>query len=412
VRVVRTCVVEVVGGKDAGKRGRLERPCYRVGSGEGNDLVLSDETVSQQHLEVNVEPDGFRIVDLGSSNGTYAGSAKVGELTVVEETLLQLGETSLRITPTQEEAEVPTSEATSFGKVLGTSVAMRELFEQLEAVAPSDCAVLLEGETGVGKELVAESLHEQSRRAAGPFVVVDCGALAASIIEGELFGHVRGAYTGADSERAGLLEEANGGTLFLDEVGELPLGLQSKLLGALERKVVRRLGANESRPLDLRVIAATNRNLAREVNEKRFRADLFFRLSVVRLRIPPLRERLSDLPVLAHAFLDGLRARYGDALPPSLSALALAKLAAQPWPGNVRQLRNAVERVALQTDRDAEREEPFSEMRAKVLDEFERNYFKQLLAEHGSSLRNVARESQLDRRYLQRILRRHGLTSS
>jgi DNA-binding NtrC family response regulator len=406
---VRTCEVEVVRGPDAGMRERIAQPLFRIGTGEANELVLSDETVSQQHLEVAIVPAGFRIFDLGSSNGTYLGSAKVGELTIVDEVLLQLGETMLRIAPTDDEAEVPASTATTFGKVRGESVVMRELFAQLAALANSDCAVLIEGETGTGKELVAESLHEASRRAGKPFVVVDCGALTSSMVEGELFGHARGAYTGADSDRAGLLEAAHEGTLFLDEIGELPLPLQAKLLGALERKSVRRIGENKARAIDVRVLAATNRNLAREVNEKRFRSDLFYRLAVVRVRVPPLRERLGDLPLLASEFLASLGGRYGEALPTELSALALARLAAQPWPGNVRELRNAVERVALQLAHVDDTIETYFETRARVQDEFEHGYFARLLESKGANLRNLARITQLDRRYLSRLLKRHGL---
>ena len=411
VRLVRTCQVQVVAGADAGKKGLIARPVYRIGTHESNDLRLHDETVSKEHLQIAVEPDGFRVTDLSSSNGTFLGSVRLGELTLIEAVTLQLGATSLRLEPSQEEAEVPSSPRTRFGSVIGASVAMRELFAQLESVAKSDCSLLLEGETGVGKELVAESVHRESMRAAGPFVVVDCAALVGELVESELFGHVRGAFTGADRERRGLLEAAHGGTLFLDEVGELPLGLQKKLLGALERKRVRPIGATAARPIDIRVLAATHRDLAREVNAGRFRADLFYRLAVMRLRIPPLRERLEDLPLLADAFLSELRARHGEAVPAELSALTLARMAAQPWPGNVRELRNAFESVVL---RAAERsdvpvEEPYFDLRARVLDEFERSYFEGLIGEHGRNVRKLARATQLDRRYLQRILRRHGL---
>src|SRR5438270_2491545 len=213
VRVLRTCLIEILAGPDAGRRERLERPHYRVGTQASNDLVLTDETVSKQHLEIAVVSDGYRISDLDSSNGTFAGSMRLGELTVIEPVTLQLGNTTLRLSPTDEEAEVPASSHTQFGLVRGRSLAMRELFEQLEAVAQSDCSVLLEGETGVGKEHIAEALHQQSARARGPFVVVDCGAMVGELMQAELFGYVRGAFSGADRAREGLLESANGGTL-------------------------------------------------------------------------------------------------------------------------------------------------------------------------------------------------------
>jgi transcriptional regulator with GAF, ATPase, and Fis domain len=411
VRMVRTCQVEVVAGADAGQKGHIARPRYRIGTHESNDLQLHDETVSKEHLQIAIEPDGFRVTDLSSSNGTFIGDVRLGEATLIQPVTLQLGATSLRLEPSEDEAEVPSSPRTCFGSVVGASVAMRELFAQLESVASSDCALLLQGETGVGKERVAESVHQESARAAGPFVVVDCAALVGELVESELFGHVRGAFTGAERERKGLLEAAHGGTLFLDEVGELPLSLQTKLLGVLERRQVRPIGATAARPIDVRVLAATNRDLAREVNAGRFRADLFYRLAVVRLRIPPLRERLEDLPLLADAFLSELRLRYGEAVPEELSALTLARMAAQPWPGNVRELRNAFEAVALRAVEASAPavEEPYFDVRARVLDEFERSYFEGLLHEHGRSLRKLARVTQLDRRYLQRILRRHRL---
>jgi DNA-binding NtrC family response regulator len=421
VRVLRTCRVEIVAGPDAGRHERLERPLYRVGTQAGNDLVLTDGTVSKQHLEIAVVPEGYRISDLDSSNGTYAGAMRLGELTVIEPVTLQLGNTTLRLSPTDEEAEIPASQHTQFGNVRGKSLAMRELFEQLEAVAQSDCSVLLEGETGVGKEHIAEALHQQSARARGPFVVVDCGALVGELMQAELFGYVRGAFSGADRAREGMLESANGGTLLLDEVGELPAQLQTKLLGAVERRKVVPLGANTPRSIDVRIIAATNRNLGREVNQGRFRADLFYRLAVVRLHVPSLRERREDIPILVQGFLENLRARYGERVPESLSALALAKLSAHDWPGNVRELRNAVERAALrvkQSEEEPEADAPpptappeqFFLRRADALESFERGYFTELLARAEGNLSRAARIAGLDRRYLHRILKRIGLS--
>ena len=238
-----------------------------------------------------------------------------------------------KLVPTNEETEVPASQRTEFGPVLGCSATMRELYVKLEAVAASECSLLIEGETGVGKELVAESVHQASARRDGPFVVVDCGSLAEDLVESELFGHVKGAFTGAHEERRGMLEAASSGTVFFDEIGELPPQLQVKLLGALERRHVRPIGAKDNRPIDVRVMAATNRDLAREVNAGRFRSDLFYRLAVVRLRVAPLRERLEDLPMLVRAFLSDLKDRYGGSVPEELSALALARMSGQAWPG-------------------------------------------------------------------------------
>jgi DNA-binding NtrC family response regulator len=418
-RLLRTCDLEVLSGPDEGQRARLSRPLFRVGTQPSNDLVLTDPTVSKQHLEITVVPGGYRIADLDSSNGTFLGGVRLGEVTVVEPVALQLGETVLRISPTEDETPVPASLHNEFGAVRGRSVAMRELFEQLEAVAQSDCSVLLEGETGVGKEHIAEALHKKSPRAAEPFVVVDCGALVGELMEAELFGYVRGAFSGADRARTGLIESASGGTLFLDEVGELPLALQTKLLGTVERRRVVPLGSNTARPIDVRILAATNRNLGREVNQGRFRSDLYYRLAVVRLRVPPLRERKEDIPVLVQAFLESLRGRYGERVPDSLSALVLGRLAQHEWPGNVRELRNAVERAALKLKQSEDRPEPaaptrlppdaFFVRRTDALDAFDRRYFGGLLARTQNNLSQVARLANLDRRYLHRILRRLGL---
>jgi transcriptional regulator with PAS, ATPase and Fis domain len=426
LRVLRTCTVEIVAGPGAGARARVERPLYRIGSHATNDLVLGDGTVSKHHLELAVVANGYRITDLDSSNGTFFGSARVGELTVLDPVTLQLGTTVLRIVPGDDEAEIPASSRAQFGAVLGRSAPMRELFAQLDAVAATDTSLLLEGETGVGKEQIAEAVHRQSPRARGPFVVVDCGAVVGELMEAELFGYVRGAFSGADRARKGLLESAHGGTLFLDEVGELPPPLQAKLLGVLERRRVVPIGATSGRALDVRVIAATNKNLAREVNQGRFRADLFYRLAVVRLQVPPLRERKEDVPQLVQSFLDQLRVRYGERIPPSLSALALSKMAAYDWPGNVRELRNAVERAALKiqpfdgaatsggdaaTPGDAAPApaDAFFRRRDDAVEAFEKQYFAGLLARAESNLSQVARLAGLDRRYLHRILRRLGL---
>src|SRR5581483_2897549 len=266
VRVLRGCTLEVLDGPGRGTTARLDKPRFAVGSHASNDLVLPDETVSRHHLEIRCQPDGYRIVDLGSSNGTLFGDVRLGEIVVGAPVVLTLGATRLGLTPGSDETEVPGSTATRFGSLTGQSVAMRELFAQLEAVAASDCGLLLEGETGSGKERVAERVHRESARAGAPFVVVDCGALAGGLMESELFGHVRGAFTGAEQARTGLLEMADGGTLFLDEVGELPLTLQAKLLGVLTRGKLTPVGGTHARAIDVRVIAATHRNLPRAVN--------------------------------------------------------------------------------------------------------------------------------------------------
>jgi DNA-binding NtrC family response regulator len=415
VRLMQTCTVEVLAGPNGGAATRIEKPTFSIGTHETNDLVLTDDAVSKHHLEIHVAPDGYRIVDLSSSNGTFLGGVRVTDITVIEPVTLQMGTTTIRITPAMGEKEVPASGTDRFGSVLGRSVAMREMFEQLKAVSKSDCSVLIEGETGVGKEQVAESIHLESARKDAPFVVVDCGALAGELLESELFGHARGAFTGADSERKGLLQMADGGTVFLDEVGELPMSLQAKLLGVLERRKVTPIGTSTAKSIDVRVIAATNRNLAREVNEGRFRSDLFFRLAVVRLRVPPLRERLDDIPMLVEHFLDNLKQREGSHIPTTLSPIEMARLSAQPWVGNVRELRNAVERLALRIGGPAAQEEqpgrpePFMRARDRFVEEFEKRYLTDILERTNMNVSEAARQAGVDRRNFQRLLRRHQI---
>ncbi|HEY4120661.1 MAG TPA: sigma-54 dependent transcriptional regulator, partial [Byssovorax sp.] len=249
------------------------------------------------------------------------------------------GSTVLRVDARDEPEVLALSPSTSFGSLVGGSVEMRRIYAVLERVAPTDATVLVEGETGTGKELVARSLHDASKRAAKPFVTVDCGALPESLMESELFGHARGSFTGAVADRVGAFEAAHGGTLFLDEIGELPLPLQPKLLRALESRTVRRIGSNTSKPVDLRVVAATNRSLARAVNEGLFREDLYYRLAVIEVRMPPLRARREDLPMLAGHLIERFTGAPG-APPPAM----LAALFARSFPGNVRELRNFVER--------------------------------------------------------------------
>jgi DNA-binding NtrC family response regulator len=413
VRLVLGCVVEVLRGADAPLRVEVRAPQFGIGSHATNQVVLVDETVSRHHLEVTALSDGYRIVDLGSSNGTFLGAVRLGEVLASGAVVLQLGQTVVRLSPGEHEEPVPASSARAFGPLVGQSLVMRELYAQLERVAASDCSVLIEGETGAGKERVAEAIHAASAQAAGPFVIVDCGALSPGLMESELFGHVRGAFTGADSEREGLVTMADGGTLFLDEIGELPLPLQTKLLGVLERRRVVPVGGTRAHAVRMRVIAATHRDLMRRSNQGLFRCELFYRVAVVRVRVPPLRERLEDLPLLVEACLRQLRAREGTHLPEQLSAVALAHLYAQPWPGNVRELFNAVEHAALQLPAPSSRPQaaswrPYLATREQALDKFNRAYFEALVL-RSSNLSQLAREAGLDRRYLLRILERYGI---
>jgi transcriptional regulator with GAF, ATPase, and Fis domain len=413
VRLVRGCVVDVLGGADRGLRREVEALELTIGTHASNQVVLSDDTVSRHHLQVTAHPEGYEVADLGSSNGTFIGELRLGKAKVAGPVVLQLGQTTLRIAPGVGEHEVPASSARAFGPLLGRSLVMRELFAQLEEVARSDCAVLLQGETGVGKERVAEAIHQASAQTAGPFVVVDCAAMAVGLMESELFGHVRGAFTGAAEDRSGLIEKADGGTLFLDEIGELPLVLQAKLLGVLERQKVTPLGSAKARQVHFRAIAATHRDLLRMTNEGQFRADLYYRLAVVRLRVPPLRERMEDIPLLIEKYLGELRTRERRDVPKELSAVALAQLYAQSWPGNVRELFNAIEQALLQlpvaqSESSTQSLAPFFTTRARALDDFGHSYFSSLV-QRSSNFSEVARQAGLDRRYLARLFERYNI---
>src|SRR6185503_11459159 len=310
-----------------------------VGAHASCDLVLADPQVSRRHAELAVLPDGIRIKDLGSTNGTWWQGTKVGEVVVPSGATVQFGATPVRIAAA-EAMSLPPSEQDHFGAMAGKSVAMRELFAVLEMAGPTEATVLVEGESGTGKELAARAVHESSPRATGPFVVVDCSAITESLFDSHLFGHVRGAFTGADRDRKGAFVEASGGTLFLDELGELPLPAQAKLLRVLEAQTVQPVGADRTLRVDTRVVAATHRDLSRMVAAKQFRFDLFYRLAVVHVALPPLREQLEDLPHLIATFY---HRRSAD--PGPIDGDNLERMRRHAWPGNVRELRNVLERA-------------------------------------------------------------------
>jgi len=362
-----------------------------------------------------------RVRDLGSRNGTTAGGISITEGAIGGGTVLGLGHTQVRVDVDDGQTEIPISERESFGPLVGVSAEMRELFSRLEKVAASDATVLLEGETGTGKEGCAEAIHDASARASGPFVVVDCGAIPANLLESELFGHEVGAFTGATQKRIGAFEDASGGTLFLDEVGELPADLQPKLLRALESREIRRVGGRATIRCDLRVISATNRDLRTEVNRGTFRADLYYRLAVVTIALPPLRARAGDFPILVEHLLRRIGASenvVAELCEPGF----VAELAAAPWPGNVRELRNHLEQCVVFGERRSplalaaphpsaavDSNQPYDLARRQVLDAFERTYITGLLARTGDNVAKAAREANINRAHLHRLIRRHGL---
>ncbi len=295
----------VLSGPDQGKRLDLEQGSYIVGKAPGCALVLHDSQVSRQHLEVLVAPEGVLVRDLGSTNGSFYGGARFTELTVGAGAVISIGASELKLSPPVRAHAILPSAADHFGQLYGRSLRMREVFAVLELVAQSDVAVLIQGETGTGKELCAEAIARahNAPRAGSPFVVCDLAGVSRSVIESELFGHVRGSFTGADRDRDGAFTQAHRGTIFIDEVGELELEQQPRLLRAIAQRKVKPVGAGHYRDVDVRVIAATNRDLREEVKAGRFREDLFHRLAVVEVRLPPLRERKEDVAFLVERFL-------------------------------------------------------------------------------------------------------------
>lgn len=413
-RALQEYTLAVVKGPDRGKSVRVRAARFRLGALDGNDLQLSDPSVSGLHVELTHDERGVRVHDLGSLNGTVVNGLLVSDAFLTGPATIELGSTHVSFTPEAGSVEVEALPAEHFGPLVGRSVVMRELFAQLQNFAPRDATVLIHGETGVGKEVVAEALVQASPRAEKPLVVVDCSALAPSLIESELFGHEKGAFTGAIAARAGAFERANGGTVFLDEIGELPLELQPRLLRALERREVQRLGGKGPVGIDVRVLAATHRPLEEEVNLGRFRADLFYRLSVLRVDVPPLRQRRDDVPALVQHFL-------GPGV--TMDARTLERFSSHPWPGNVRELRNAVERwkagaepltasptgpqaVASVT---ASLDEPFLVQKERLVNAFELTYAKALLEVSKGNLSEAARRAGVSRMAVVKMLTRLGL---
>ncbi len=394
-----------------------------AGQSPSCELRLTDRTASRRHAAFEPAGPRLRVIDLGSKNGTLINDVAITDAFVHGGEVVKLGETSVRVDLAGEVAEVSLPPAGRFGKLVGASAEMRALYPLCDKLAASSVPVLIEGETGTGKEVLAESLHEKGPRAGGPFVVFDCTAVPPSLLESALFGHERGSFTGATETRRGVFEEAHNGTLLLDEIGDLELPLQAKLLRALERSEVQRVGSNRWNKVDVRVLAATRRDLDRAIQEGRFRDDLYFRLAVARIELPPLRRRTGDVRVLAHHFWRQL-AQKGERFPAGFGE----RLDDYSWPGNVRELFNAVaRRVALGDlapietaraaagggdapppssridflDRVLALDLPLTKAREEIVGEFERRYVQRVLERHGGNVSAAAAASGLARRYFQ-----------
>ncbi|MCB9587102.1 MAG: sigma 54-dependent Fis family transcriptional regulator [Polyangiaceae bacterium] len=418
----------VLDGPDAGAECALDAEVI-VGADAGANLVLGDAAVSRRHASFTCSGGRVFVRDLQSRNGTFLGATRIGEAEVTLGAVLRLGGTTLSIQPRLQVREVQPATSRRFGRLVGESVAMREIFSVLERVADTDVTLLVEGESGTGKELVAQSVHEASSRSSTPIVTFDCGAVPVNLAETELFGHKRGAFSGALADRIGAFEQADGGTIFLDEIGELPLDLQPRLLRVLETGEIRRVGENNMRRVNVRVIAATNRDLHAEVRRGNFRGDLLYRLEVIRLRIPPLRHRPEDIPGLVQVLLDG---KVSDS---ELGGENLRLLQGYAWPGNVRELRNVLTRaLALASSARPAFADllinlgpaasspahlgiqfpgvashlPYREAKSQLLESFDRAYLDALLQRYPDNHSKAASAAGLSRKHLYELLKRAG----
>jgi DNA-binding NtrC family response regulator len=428
----------------------FDKDVINIGAMDDNDLVLDDETVSRNHCQIFIEGDQYLIRDLDSTNGTFVNRVRVREAWLRPDCVITLGKTEIRFQPFDERVRIVPSESDRYGEIIGRDRKMREIYAILEKIAPTDATVVIEGETGTGKDVVARTIHQQSKRADGPFMVFDCGAVPENLIESELFGHEKGSFTGAHTTRQGIFELAHGGTVFLDELGELQLDLQPKLLRVLEQREVKRIGGTRPIKVDVRIVAATNRNLEEEVRAGRFREDLFYRLTVVRIVLPPLRERREDIKLLARHFLDHghfNKDREGRRRVTQFAPGVLDRLMQYDWPGNVRELHNVIERavsfaegdtveladipehiawprgaprdIDSQTDisiplpdfRSAELEGTFKDAKERWIASFERDYIAALLKKNNGNISHAAREADIDRKYFRKLMKKYGITA-
>ena len=424
-------VITVVAGPDKDKRFEVNKTHILIGTNENCDIVLKDPTVSRKHCEIFIRDGDYVIRDLDSTNGTYINGLRIVEAYLPIGATITLGHTVIIFQPKKSWVSVQPSSKESFGSLLGKSYRMKEIFGILEKISPTDLSVIITGETGTGKELAAKAIHQHSSRKDKPFIVVDCSAIPPTLIEAELFGFERGAFTGAYRSKPGAFELANGGTIFLDEIGELPLEVQPKFLRVLEQKEVRRLGSNKIINVDVRIISATNKNLEEEIKNGNFRKDLFYRLSEVVIELPPLRKRKEDIPFLLEYFLK--RERGGE--PPKLTDRLLNYLLRQPWYGNVRELENFAKRLSIMVKKpiidlddipkeilNFEKEPisskdksglftylPIKEARERWLAPKEREYLIHLIKQCGGDMNQVSQIAGLHRKSIERLMRKYNI---
>jgi DNA-binding NtrC family response regulator len=424
---VGVALLRVVDGPDRGLEIELPRAGVVIGTDKACDVVLKDPFASRRHCSIAPHAQGFAITDLGSSNGTIIDGVAIGKVVAPPGVALRIGKTLIQLMPADEVIDIPPSTKSQFGGLYGDSVAMRQVFAILERASKSNAPVLMLGESGTGKELMARGIHDASPRANGPFVVFDCGASTETLIESDLFGHTKGAFTGAAADRVGAFAAADGGTLFLDEIGDLPVHLQPKLLRMLEAGEVIPLGGRKSAHYDVRIVAATHRDVFGEVARGGFRGDLYYRLAVVEVHVPPLRQRTGDLKRLIQMFLEKAGAPN---LAADVGGAALEKLERYHWPGNVRELRNVITRavalagpdddfqslpfvlrptVAAPEEISFKADRPFHEAKDEIVDRFEREYLTDLVQRANGNLSQAARIAGVERKFLYKLLERAGL---
>lgn len=469
---LRKCKLVLEGEDGKSSEYVFDQPNIAIGAMEDNDVLIDDDTVSRYHCRIYQDENSYLLQDLESTNGTFINRVRIKEAYLKPGCTVTVGKTDVKFQSLDERVDILPSNKEAFGSIVGKSIRMREIFGILEKIGPTGVTVVIEGETGTGKEVVARTVHNTSTRSKGPFVVFDCGAVPENLIESELFGHEKGSFTGAIMSRQGLFEMAQGGTIFLDELGELSLDLQPKLLRALEQREIRRVGSNKPVKIDVRVIAATNRNLQDEVKAGRFREDLYYRLSVVRLTLPSMRDRREDIPLLVKHFLRSSsfnrdpgtnRARIKG-----ISRDALDCLMNYHWPGNVRELLNVIERacsfaeteyiqpedlpehvsgigivqrraapsedteqadmlttgnipigvpVGLASDNSPTAmpiglEKTFKDAKEAWVATFERDYIANLLRKNDANISHAAREADIDRKYFRKLMKKYEVDAA
>jgi transcriptional regulator with PAS, ATPase and Fis domain len=427
------CKLTLTSGENKGKEFVLSQPVIHIGTKKENEIVLKDETMSRQHFEIRQTKEGYLLTDPGSMNGTFINNLRVKEAYLTSGALIRAGKTEMKFLPLDETFEIVPSKKTRFANLIGGSMSMRKIYTIIEKIAPTDVTVIIEGESGTGKELVASALHEKSKRGKRPFVVFDCSAVAENLIESELFGHEKGSFTGATGMRQGAFELADGGTIFLDEIGELTLELQPKLLRVLEQRTVKRVGGDRPINVDVRVIAATNRNLESEVKKGNFREDLFYRLNVAPIFLPPLRKRKEDVQMLIEHFIEEHNKANPQREIDGLEPQAFEILKNYDWPGNVRELKNSMSRIIsfmegprivvddvperirvpiAKAELDIREDLGFKDAKEQWVASFEKQYLAEVLKRNDFNISAAAKEAGIDRKSVQRLIRKYNLSTS